>query len=71
MQVCSNLDATYADVCRRMPTYADVCLRMQVCSNLDAIKHIQKRGGVSAVASAGAHTVQQGISRQRQLLQQV
>ena len=28
--------------------------RLMVCSNLDAIKHIQKRGGVSAVATAGA-----------------
>ncbi len=29
--------------------------RLMVCSNLDAIKHIQKRGGVSAVASAGQY----------------
>jgi hypothetical protein len=43
--------------------------RLMVCSNLDAIKHIQKRGGVSAVATAGAASVQQGIVRKARLQQ--
>ena len=45
--------------------------RLMVCSNLDAIKHIQKRGGVSAVATAGAASVQQGIVRKARLQQRV
>ena len=43
--------------------------RLMVCSNLDAIKNIQKRGGVSAVATAGAASVQAGISTKAQLQQ--
>ena len=31
--------------------------RLMVCSNLDAIRNIQRRGGVSAVATAGAASV--------------
>jgi len=43
--------------------------RLMVCSNLEAIKNIQKRGGISAVAASGAATVQHGINRKAQLQQ--
>ena len=44
--------------------------RLMVCSNLDAIRNIQRRGGVSAVATAGAASVEMGVNRKAQLQRQ-